>query len=139
MRKAVLLTIIAAVSLVVFIGCAGSNKMAKAGPDSPEGMFVAKLPSASGMGRLTIIQLFENGNAIRTSVYVGEPQGDYIEEGTWGAENGVINVVIENTAEPPEEIEFVFRVDSGGLTSIKYDETPFGKTKVRFTRVPEGF
>lgn len=136
MRKAFLILII--ISLALF-GCVTSGKMAKASSASPEGMFVVKLPSASGMGRLTIIQLFENGNAIRTSVYIGEPEGDYIEEGTWTIEHGEVKIILKNTAVPPKDVELSFRVDSEGLTSIKYDETPFNKTDIRFTRVPEGF
>ena len=138
MRKLLLLLTIVAVSLVMFLGCATSNKTARA-DDSPEGMFAAKMPSASGMGRLIVIHLFENGNALRTNVYIGEPEGDYIEEGTWSADDGVVNVVLKNTAQPPKDVKLSFEVNSEGLTSIKYDETPMGEEVVFFTRVAEGF
>ena len=128
-------------SLFGCIGCAApevlSKSLSESCSDSPEGMFVAKIPSASGMGRLIVIHLFENGNALRTNIYIGEPGGDYIEEGTWSAENGAVKVVLKNTAQPPVDVELSFRVDSGGLTSIKYDETPFGKEEIRFTRAPD--
>ena len=129
---------IIALALAFFIGCATSDKMTKAST-SPEGMFVAKLPSASGMGRIIVIHLFENGNAMRSDIYIGEPSGDYVEKGTWSEKDGVINVLLKNTAEPPVDVALSFKYDSGGLTSIKYDETPMGKTEIRFTRVEKSF
>ena len=146
MLKRIIIPIRLAIAAAVFasflfgcIGCAApeglSKSLSESCSDSPEGMFVAKMPSASGMGRLIVIHLFENGNALRTNIYIGEPGGDYIEEGTWSAENGTVSVVLKNTAEPPVDVELSFRVDSGGLTSIKYDETPFDKEKIRFTRI----
>ena len=139
MKKIFLMFIIAAFALAMFIGCASTNEMAKADSASPEGMFAAKLPSASGMGRLIVIHLFENGNALRTNVYIGEPGGDYVEKGTWNEKDGVINVLLKNTAEPPVDVALSFKYDSAGLTSTKYDETPMGKTVVFFTRVAKGF
>ena len=138
MRKLVLLSIVATMMLIMFIGCATSDKMTKANT-SPAGMFVAKMPSASGMGRIIVIHLFENGNALRSNIYIGEPSGDYIEEGTWSEKDGVINVLLKNTAEPPVDVALSFKYDSGGLTSIKYDETPMGKKEIRFTRVEKSF
>ncbi len=106
---------------------------------TPVGTFAAELPSASGMGRLIVLHIFENGNAIRTSIYVGEPKGDYIEEGTWVVKNGVLSLTLANTAEAPEEIELSFNIEQGGLRSVKYDENPMGKNEVFFTRIQESF
>ncbi|HDG68327.1 MAG TPA: hypothetical protein ENG11_04195, partial [candidate division Zixibacteria bacterium] len=50
---------------------------------NPVGAYAAKLPSADGMGRIIIIHLFSNGNAMRTNVYIGKPSGDYVEQGKW--------------------------------------------------------
>jgi len=125
------------VSLISILGCAAEKKPAEAKPLSPEGMFVTKLPSADGMGRLAILQLFANKNVLRTFAFLGKPQGDYIEEGTWNMSGDTINVVLKNTANPPQDVPLSFKLVGEGLISIKYDETPSGKTVVKFTRVPE--
>lgn len=141
-RFAVVATVFVTV-LFGFLGCAATDELSyqlsESTTASPEGVFAAELPSASGMGRLIVIHLFENGNAMRTSVYIGELQGDYVEEGTWSADDGVVNVVLKNTAQPPVDVELSFKFDSGGLTSTSYDESPMGKTEVHFTRVAKSF
>ncbi|MGC9316009.1 MAG: hypothetical protein ACP5G4_10360 [bacterium] len=116
-----------------------AEETATTAADSPVGTFAAELPSASGMGRLIVLHIFENGNAIRTSIYVGEPKGDYIEEGTWTVKNGVLSLTLANTAEPPEEIELSFKVEQDGLRSVIYDESPMGNNEVFFTRIQESF
>jgi hypothetical protein len=125
------------VSLISMFACAEKKDSAQVAPASPEGMFVTQLPSADGMGRAVILQLFENKNALRTYAFLGKPQGDYIEEGTWNITGDAINVVLKNTANPPQDVALSFKLVSDGLISIKYDETPSGKTVVKFTRVPE--
>lgn len=123
MKKTVVLTIILVVSLVMFLGCAAtdelSTSLSESYSDSPEGTYVAELPSASGMGRMIVLHLFENGNAIRTNIYIGEPDGDYVEEGKWVVERGEVNLEPSHDAPDTEHIRsvgagrvgFVYRYD----------------------------
>ncbi len=134
---------LAAFALVVFADeipheLSSGESEGKAG-DSAVGTYVAELPSASGMGRVILLHIFENGNAIRTSVYVGEPKGDFVEEGTWTVKNGILSLTLANTAEDSEEIELQFKVEPEGLRSVEYDESPMGKGEVFFTRIQESF
>jgi len=143
MRKISLPIIIAVFAVSLFNGCAATDELSyhlsESYTDEPFGTYVAELPSASGMGRLIVLHLFENGNAIRTSVYVGEPKGDYIEEGKWTVEKGEVKVILANTAVPPKEVYLSFKYDSEGLRSTAYDETPMGKDTVFFTRIQKSF
>ena len=131
------MAIFAAMSLVLFGGCAATDELSyhlsESSTDEPVGTYVAELPSASGMGRLIVLHLFENGNAIRTSVYIGEPQGDYVEEGTWSAKNDGVSIILKNSA--GENVVLFFKVGSEGLRSTDYDETSMGKSEIKFTRV----
>ena len=140
MMKHIIVTLKFVIAAAVFasfmFGCIGCDKLAEG---SPVGTYVSKLPSASGMGRITIIHLFANKNALRTNVYIGEPGGDYVEEGTWSEENGKIIVVLETSGEQPKKTELTFQKDGKNLISTEYDEKPFGKEEIRFTRIPEDF
>jgi len=97
---------------------------------------VAEMPSASGMGRLIAIHLFENYKALRTNIYIGEPDADYFEEGIWRSEGDTVKLVLMSTAQPPVEVELIFRLDCNGLTAFKYDETRSGQKGIIFTRIP---
>jgi hypothetical protein len=131
--------IIAMFAAIILVGIGIANEKAETIPDPFFGSYVTELPSASGMGRLIVLHIFENGNALRTNVYIGKPNGDYIEEGTWSIQDGILTVIIANTAEPPEEIELIFTVEENGLRSVKYDESPLGNSEVFFTRVQKSF
>ena len=128
------LAIAAAVFALFLFGCIGCDKLAEG---SPAGTYISKLPSASGMGRITIIHLFANKNALRTNIYIGEPKGDYVEEGTWSEENGKIIIVLEISGEQPKKIELTFQMAGKDLISTEYDEKPFGREEIKFVRIPE--
>ena len=143
MKIKYLFIFIAALTLTFFNGCAATDELSyhlsESYTDEPFGTYVAELPSASGMGRLIVLHLFENGNAIRTNVYVGEPQGDYIEEGTWTVEHGEVKVLLANADASAKETYLSFKYDIEGLRSTTSDETPMGKTQVFFTRIEKSF
>ena len=143
MKIKYLFIFIAALTLTFFNGCAATDELSyhlsESYTDEPFGTYVAELPSASGMGRLIVLHLFENGNAIRTNVYIGEPQGDYIEEGTWTVEHGEVKVLLANADASAKETYLSFKYDIEGLRSTTYDETPMGKTQVFFTRIEKSF
>ena len=113
MRKIILLTIIGTLTLLSMLGCASTDELSRhlseSYSDSPEGMFAAKMPSASGMGRLIVIHLFANGNALRSNIYIGEPGGDYIEEGTWSASEGEVTVLLAKPDDSGKKTELSFR------------------------------
>jgi len=126
-------------AVTMLLSCAATDELSyhlsESYTDEPVGTYVAELPSASGMGRLIVLHLFENGNALRTSTYVGEPQGDYVEEGTWKVLDGEVKVLLANPDDASEEINLSFKYDIEGLRSTVYDETPLGRETIRFTRV----
>jgi len=139
--KSVLFTAVFSSVLLGCLGCAAlkvpSHSVSESSSIAPEGVFVAEMPSASGMGRLIAIHLFENGKALRTNIYIGEPDGDYLEEGSWSAEDNTVKLVLKSAAQPPVEVELILRLDRNGLTALKYDETRSGKKGIRFTRIPD--
>ena len=143
MKKTVLKILVLLIAALLLQGCRASDELSyhlsESYTDEPVGSYVAELPSASGMGRMIVLHIFENGNALRTSVYVGEPEGDYVEEGTWVVEKGELKVNLASTSEPPKEVYLSFKYDSEGLRSIEYDESPMGKESVFFTRVQKSF
>jgi len=132
MKTVVFLLLVLAFSLFAGEGTVDST--------SPVGTYVAKLPSASGMGRIAIIHIFENGNAMRSNIYIGKPEGDYIEEGKWSLDNDVLKVELK-VGESKMGVALMrtlkFKFDGKDIVSIKYDETPFGKKEIKFTRIPE--
>ncbi|MCD6530890.1 copper resistance protein NlpE N-terminal domain-containing protein [bacterium] len=107
---------------------------------NPVGAYAAKLPSADGMGRIIIIHLFSNGNAMRTNVYIGKPSGDYVEQGKWEIKDNIITVAVEKERKGPAVIgsKLKFRLEKDGLVPIQYDETPFGeKLTIKFVKLSE--
>jgi len=112
-------------------------------PLSPVGMYVVKLPSASGMGRVIILHIFKNGNALRSNIYIGRPHGDYVEEGKWQQNADTLKLTLTGYTSRygKEKISktLLFKIVQNGLVTIKYDETPFGRKQIRFTKVPESF
>ena len=143
MKKTIITVLFVMTAIFLLQGCRASEELSyhlsESYTDEPVGTYVAELPSASGMGRLIVLHIFENGNAIRTSMYIGEPGGDYVEEGKWLVEKGELKIILANTSEPPKDIYLSFKYDIEGLRSTSYDETPMGKAEVRFTRVAASF
>jgi len=107
---------------------------------NPVGSYAAKLPPADGMGRIIIIHLFSNGNAMRTNVYVGNPSGNYVEQGKWEIKDNIVTVTVEKERKGPAVIgsKLKFRLEKDGLVPIQYDETPFGeKLTIKFVKLNE--
>ena len=119
---------------------AESEENAEKNTISPVGTYAAKLPSASGMGRIAIIHLFENGNAMRTNIYIGKPEGDYVEDGKWKSKGETIEVIltVEQSRTVKKQKILKFKIDGENLIATQYDEKPFGKAQgIEFVRIPE--
>jgi len=131
---------ILAILLSILSVCAVSQETAKTDSISFTGTYAAKLPSASGMGRIAIIHIFANGNAMRTNIYIGKPKGDYIEEGVWKMKGKtlIVTLTIEQSKAGIKKNRILkFEFDGDNLISTQYDEKPFGKKEIKFTKISE--
>ncbi|MCD6319462.1 MAG: copper resistance protein NlpE N-terminal domain-containing protein [Candidatus Desulfofervidaceae bacterium] len=133
-------TFIAIIFASFMFAFAESNETAQGNIISPIGTYAAKLPSASGMGRIAIIHLFANGNAMRTNIYIGKPKSDYIENGVWEMKGKtlIVTLTIEKDNAGIEKKKVLkFKLEGNNLISTQYDEKPFGESEIKFTKISE--
>ncbi|MCD6595281.1 copper resistance protein NlpE N-terminal domain-containing protein [bacterium] len=125
---------------ILFFGFLFSQQAEDMDSVSPVGLYTVKLPSADGMGRVALIHIFANGNAMRSNIYIGKPKGDYIEEGVWKMKGKtlIVTLTIEQSKAGIKKNRILkFKIDGNKLIATQYDEKPFGKKEIKFTKIPE--
>jgi uncharacterized lipoprotein YbaY len=99
------------------------------------GTYYAQLPAADAAGRIVMLVLAPDGQALLATLFIGKG-GPILEEGTWQQNGGQADVQITTQSGQPGQENFVFEPQGDKLVATQYDRANWGSAGLTVTRVP---